>query len=195
MKRLYLILITIIVFVNINLYSTDVSSSIQPVYAAQPVTFAVETATRVGFSSSKVSSILAPTTNISGSEINFRYDQSSESYILDNLYYYVQTFSVSYLSFTLKFEGFTIEKTTDIGIPISSFNIVVSNPEGNISRNNASTGTSIIFNENEIVDNDYNHYPRYYSADISMSIPIKNLKDIDTSNKYMGSITLEVTSK
>lgn len=174
----------IIACMSSGLYSS--TEQHQPVYAAQPITFAVETQARVGFSSSKITSILPSVSNLSG-EVPFRYDQSSSSYMLDNIYYYVQTFSSDSLKFSLSFSDFSGGGET---LSIDSFNVSVTSPEGNIQRT-SSGNTKVEFSEvND--SSDFRSYPRYYSADIILSIPFSSIKDF--SKTYKGTITLEVIS-
>lgn len=160
------------------------SSAVMAADSFEPlsVEFSVEGNVFAGFTDKKVVSTIKPENDISESGKYFTYSSADKSFIVSNLYYYVQTFTA---------ENIEIELS---GTPLKPTAGVQSDIEWqSISDDTAGLSSSSPFTYTEQYEPEMNshQYPRVYSGEIFIKIPIKNVLDSTTS--YKATLTLEVT--
>lgn len=145
------------------------------------VEFTVDGTVYAGFTGSKVVSTIEPEDKIN--EVYFTYSSDDKSFIVSNLYYYVQTFTSENIKISLS------------GTPLQPIAGVQSDIEWqSISDDTAGLSFNSPFTYTEQYEPDMNshQYPRVYSGEIFIKIPIENVLDSTTS--YKATLTLEVTS-
>lgn len=173
-KRLPVIFLLVFVFI----------SAVMAVESFEPlsVEFSVEDKVFAGFTDKKVVSTIKPETDITETGKYFSYSSADNSFVISNLYYYVQTFTA---------ENIEIELS---GTPLKPTAGVQSDIEWqSISDDTAELSSSSPFTYTEQYEPEMNshQYPRVYSGEIFIKIPIENVLDSTTS--YKATLTLEVT--
>ncbi len=144
------------------------------------VEFTVDATVYAGFTGSKVVSTIEPEDKIN--EVYFTYSSDDKSFVISNMYYYVQTFTAGNIIITLS--GTPLQQNPGTA---SATDINWQSISEDTSR--LSSQSSFVYEENQ----DTNIFPRVYSGEIFIRIPIKDVKD--TSKPYTATLTLEVTSK
>ena len=143
------------------------------------VEFSVEDKVFAGFTDEKVVSTIKPEKEIES--IDFVYSSADNSFSISNLYYYVQTFTAGNVKISLS--GTPLQQnagtasTTDI-----DWQSISDDTSG------LSSHSVFVYEENQ----DTNTFPRVYSGEIFIKIPIEDVAD--TSKPYTATLTLEVTS-
>lgn len=146
------------------------------------VEFTVDGTVNAGFTENKVVSTIKPGDKEEVSEKKFTYNSTNNSFVLSNLYYYVQTFTAKNIMVTLKGDPLKQEGGSESISWLSS--------------SDDTSGLSSGAAAKTVVDetSETNHmYPRVYSGEIYIEIPIENVKNTESS--YTATLTLEVTSK
>lgn len=141
------------------------------------VEFTVDGTVYAGFTGSKVVSTIEPEDKIN--EVYFTYSSDDKSFIVSNLYYYVQTFTSENIEIELS--GTPLQPTAGVQSDIKWQSI-------SDDTSGLSSGDAFVYEEK----NATNIYPRVYSGEIFIKIPIENVLDSTTS--YKATLTLEVTS-
>ena len=143
------------------------------------VEFSVEDKVFAGFTDEKVVSTIKPEKEIES--IDFTYSSADNSFVISNLYYYVQTFTAG-------------------GIKISLSGTPLQQNAGTIHANDIdwqsisddtldlSSHSVFVYEEDQTANN----FPRVYSGEIFIKIPIEDVAD--TSKPYTATLTLEVAS-
>lgn len=145
------------------------------------VEFTVDGTVYAGFTGSKVVSTIEPEDKIN--EVYFTYSSDDKSFIVSNLYYYVQTFTAENIKIELSGTPLQQNEGTQFEIDWQS---ISDDTTGLSSR------SSFIYSEQYEQGASSHQYPRVYSGEIFIKIPIKNVLDSTTS--YKATLTLEVTS-
>lgn len=144
------------------------------------VEFTVDDAVYAGFTDSKVVTTIKPEKEIDS--MDFVYSSVDNSFSISNLYYYVQTFTAGNIEISLS--GTPLQQNAGTA---SATDIDWQSISDDTSR--LSSRSSFVYEENQ----DTNIFPRVYSGEIFIKIPIEDVTD--TSKPYTATLTLEVTSK
>lgn len=147
------------------------------------VEFTVDETVYAGFTGSKVVSTIEPEDKIK--EVYFTYSSDYNSFIVSNLYYYVQTFTAGNIKISLS--GTPLQQEDDTA---GVYNIAWASSSEDTS--GLSSQSSFTYSEQYEQGLNSHQYPRVYSGEIFIRIPIENVKD--TSKSYKSTLTLKVTS-
>lgn len=171
-KRLPVIFLLVFVFI----------SAVMAVESFEPlsVEFSVEDKVYAGFTGSKVVSTIEPEEKIE--EVYFTYSSDDNSFIVSNLYYYVQTFTAENIKIELSGTPLQQNEGTQSEIDWQS----ISDDTTGLS-----SSSPFIYSEQYEQGASSHQYPRVYSGEIFIKIPIENVSD--TSKPYEATLTLEVT--
>ena len=143
------------------------------------VEFSVEDKVFAGFTDEKVVSTIKPEKEIES--IDFTYSSADNSFSISNLYYYVQTFTAGNIKISLS------------GTPLQQNAGTI--PANDIDWQSISDDTLDLSSHSVFVyeeDQTANNFPRVYSGEIFIKIPIEDVAD--TSKPYTATLTLEVAS-
>lgn len=144
------------------------------------VEFSVENKVFAGFTDEKVVSTIKPEKEIES--IDFVYSSADNSFSISNLYYYVQTFTAGNIKISLSGtplqQNAGTESATDIDWQSISDDTL-----------DLSSHSVFVYEEDQTANN----FPRVYSGEIFIKIPIEDVAD--TTKPYTATLTLEVTSK
>ena len=143
------------------------------------VEFSVEDKVFAGFTDEKVVSTIKPEKEIES--IDFTYSSADNSFVISNLYYYVQTFTAGGIKISLS------------GTPLQQNAGTI--PANDIDWQSISDDTLDLSSHSVFVyeeDQTANNFPRVYSGEIFIKIPIEDVAD--TSKPYTATLTLEVAS-
>ena len=168
----------LIAFLMMLVFISDVmaAESFEPL----SVEFSVEDKVFAGFTDEKVVSTIKPEKEIES--IDFTYSSADNSFVISNLYYYVQTFTAGGIKISLS------------GTPLQQNAGTI--PANDIDWQSISDDTLDLSSHSVFVyeeDQTANNFPRVYSGEIFIKIPIEDVTD--TSKPYTATLTLEVTSK
>lgn len=144
------------------------------------VEFTVDDKVYAGFTGSKVVSTIEPEEKIE--EVYFTYSSDDNSFIVSNLYYYVQTFTAENIKIELSGTPLQQNEGTQSEIDWQS----ISDDTTGLS-----SSSPFIYSEQYEQGASSHQYPRVYSGEIFIKIPIENVSD--TSKPYEATLTLEVT--
>lgn len=144
------------------------------------VEFTVDDKVYAGFTGSKVVSTIEPEEKIE--EVYFTYSSDDNSFIVSNLYYYVQTFTAENIKIELSGTPLQQNGGTQSEIDWQS----ISDDTTGLS-----SSSPFIYSEQYEQEASSHQYPRVYSGEIFIKIPIENVSD--TSKPYEATLTLEVT--
>ena len=147
------------------------------------VEFTVDATVYAGFTGSKVVSTIEPEDKIN--EVYFTYSSDDKSFVISNMYYYVQTFTAGNIMITLS--GTPLQQEDDTA---GVYNIAWASSSEDTS--GLSSLSSFTYSEQYEQGLNSHQYPRVYSGEIFIRIPIENVKD--TSKSYKSTLTLKVTS-
>ena len=143
------------------------------------VEFSVEDKVFAGFTDEKVVSTIKPEKEIES--IDFTYSSADNSFSISNLYYYVQTFTAGNIKISLSGtplqQNVGTESATDIDWQSISDDTL-----------DLSSHSVFVYEEDQTANN----FPRVYSGEIFIKIPIEDVAD--TSKPYTATLTLEVAS-
>lgn len=173
-KRLPVIFLLVFVFI----------SAVMAVESFEPlsVEFSVEDKVFAGFTDKKVVSTIKPETDITKTGKYFSYSSADNSFVISNLYYYVQTFTAENIKIELSGTPLQQNEGTQSEIDWQS----ISDDTTGLS-----SSSPFIYSEQYEQGASSHQYPRVYSGEIFIKIPIENVSD--TSKPYEATLTLEVT--
>ncbi len=162
-------------------------SAVMAVESFEPlsVEFSVEDKVFAGFTDKKVVSTIKPETDITKTGKYFSYSSADNSFVISNLYYYVQTFTSGNIKIELS--GTPLQQEADTA---GVYNIAWASSSEDTS--GLSSQSSFTYSEQYEQGLNSHQYPRVYSGEIFIRIPIENVKD--TSKSYKSTLTLKVTS-
>lgn len=147
------------------------------------VEFTVDDKVYAGFTGSKVVSTIKPEEKIE--KVYFTYSSDDNSFIVSNLYYYVQTFTSENIKISLSGTPLTpLQPTAGVQSDIKWQSISVDTA-------GLSSNSPFTYTEQYEPEMNSHQYPRVYSGEIFIKIPIENVLDSTTS--YKATLTLEVT--
>lgn len=146
------------------------------------VEFTVDDAVYAGFTDSKVVTTIKPDGKVPEDFGSFKYSSEDNSFVISNMYYYVQTFTARNIMITLS--GTPLQQNPGTA---SATDIDWQSISDDTSL--LSSRSSFVYEENQST----NIFPRVYSGEIFIKIPIEDVTD--TSKPYTATLTLEVTSK
>ena len=145
------------------------------------VEFTVDETVYAGFTDSKVVSTIKPDGKVPEDFGSFKYSPEDNSFVISNLYYYVQTFTAGGIKISLS------------GTPLQQNAGTI--PANDIDWQSISDDTLDLSSHSVFVyeeDQTANNFPRVYSGEIFIKIPIEDVAD--TSKPYTATLTLEVAS-
>ena len=147
--------------------------------------FSSETTVYAGFTTDgKVASVVAPVNALgNNSELKFKYDPDDGSFYIDNLFYYAQVFVNAPVKINLYSSGQLFNGKNYIRWTSSAADTL------GFSCDSTSLNPFLVVDE-KTEPADYLNYPRPYSGEIMIRIPVENVTD--TSLPYSTSLTLEV---
>lgn len=149
------------------------------------VEFTVDDAVYAGFTNSKVVTTIKPDGKVPEDFGSFKYSPEDNSFVISNMYYYVQTFTAGNIMITLS--GTPLQQEDDTA---GVYNIAWASSSEDTS--GLSSLSSFTYSEQYEQGLNSHQYPRVYSGEIFIRIPIENVKD--TSKSYKSTLTLKVTS-
>ena len=121
---------------------------------------------------------------IVNSELKFKYDPNDGSFYISNLFYYVQVFVDEPVKINLYSSGLLSNGQNQIPWESSAADT------SGFSCNNIDSNPFLVVDESSVIEPDYLKYPRPYSGEIMIRIPVENVPD--TSSSYKASLILEV---
>ena len=150
------------------------------------IVFSSETTVFAGFTTDgKVASVVAPVNALgNNSELKFKYDPNDGSFYISNLFYYVQVFVDEPVKINLYSSGLLSNGQNQIPWESSAADT------SEFSCNNIDSNPFLVVDESSVIEPDYLKYPRPYSGEIMIRIPVENVPD--TSSSYKTSLILEV---
>lgn len=185
-KRIFLIIhvLCIFLFFGAGVFAAENRTTVD--FEPLDIVFSSETTVFAGFTTDgKVASVVAPVNALgNNSELKFKYDPNDGSFYISNLFYYVQVFVDEPVKINLYSSGLLSNGQNQIPWESSAADT------SGFSCNNIDSNPFLVVDESSVIEPDYLKYPRPYSGEIMIRIPVENVPD--TSSSYKASLILEV---